>query len=115
MDMSELWNNSIKPKEIDVRAVKGDLCIEIGGIMYLIQTTDGFNNVVCFRVNKKSDVTTLASFHMFRLWAVARDIQYIRVEGSERRYNFLKNIDCISVRRDPSSPEGRNVFYVRLV
>ena len=112
----EYWNSLVKPcKEVDVTAEKGDLVIEIGGIVYLLQRKNDMNNVVCFR-HKKTKMSTLKSFYAYRQWLVSRCIQYIRVEGNTKRYKFLTKLNpCseYSVIQD-TEEKDRNIFYLKL-
>ena len=111
----EYWNSLSKPKEADVVAEKDDLTVEIGGILYLLQINNGFNNVVCFRL-KKSKMTTLQSFLEYRKWLISKGIEYIRVEGNKKRYWFLARLNPgagYNVVQDKRERE-RNVFYIRL-
>lgn len=111
----EYWNSLPKPKEADVVAERDDLVIEIGGILYLLQINNGFNNVVCFRL-KKSKMTTLQSFIEYRKWLISKGVEYIRVEGNKRRYQFLARQNPgvgYNVVQDKRERE-RNVFYIRL-
>lgn len=109
------WNNLPKPKEADVVAERDDLVVEIGGILYLLQINNGFNNVVCFRL-KKSKMTTLQSFIEYRKWLISKGVEYIRVEGNKKRYWFLARQNPgagYNVVQDKRERE-RNVFYIRL-
>lgn len=111
----EYWNSLSKPEEVDVTAEEGDLVVEIGGIVYLLQTQNGFNNVVCFRL-KKSNMTALRSFIEYRKWLVLKGIEYIRVEGNTKRYNFLSKLKPdtgYSVIQDKEIND-RNIFYIKL-
>lgn len=111
----EYWNNLSKPKEVDVVAEKDDLVVEIGGILYLLQINNGFNNVVCFRL-KKSKMTILQSFLEYRKWLIIKGVEYIRVEGNKKRYWFLARLNPgagYNVVQDIKECE-RNVFYIKL-
>lgn len=111
----EYWNSLPKPKEADVVAEKDDLVVEIGGILYLLQINNGFNNVVCFRI-KESKMTTLQSFLEYRKWLICKGVEYIRVEGNKRRYWFLARQNPgvgYNVIQDIKECE-RNVFYIKL-
>ena len=112
----EYWNQYIKPtKEVDVEAVPGDLVVEIGGILYLIQRTNDTNNIVCFRT-KKTGVTVEASFRMLRQYLLAKGIVYIRVEGNTRRYGWLAKVDvCDGYNVLKEDRTDRNVFYIKLI
>ena len=111
----EYWNSLSKPKEADVVAERDDLVVEIGGILYLLQINQGFNNVVCFRL-KKSKMTTLQSFLEYRKWLISKGVEYIRVEGNKKRYWFLARLNPgvgYNVVQDIKECE-RNVFYIKL-
>lgn len=117
MEDIEYWNEYIKPsKEVEVEAKAGDLVVEIGGILYLLQRENDCNNVICFRT-RKSSMSTLKSFLLFREFLLENKIQYIRVEGNTRRYKFLSKVDVCdtyNVIQDKSISE-RNVFYIKLI
>lgn len=71
----------------------------------------GFNNVLLKSMG--SHTKSLLSFLYRSLdWAIQNNIQYIRVEGTLRRYNFLVNI-FPDIIKDESIPD-RNVFYIKL-
>lgn len=111
----EYWNNLPKPKEADVVADENDIVVEIGGILYLLQLNNDFNNVVCFRI-KKSNMTTLQSFLEYRKWLISKGIRYIRVEGNKKRYWFLTRLNLgkgYDIIRD-SKETDRNIFYIKL-
>lgn len=110
----DFWNSYEKPSHnVDTRAIPGDYVLEIGGLLYLIQRKNEANNIVCFRI-EKSDMTVLTSFLILRKWLIAQNILYIRVEGTKKRYNFLKklNLDGFNVRQ--ADVEDKNVFYIKL-
>lgn len=111
----EYWNSLPKPKEADVVADKNDIVVEIGGILYLLQLNNDFNNVVCFRI-KESNMTTLQSFLEFRKYIIFKGIRYIRVEGNKKRYWFLTRLKLgkgYDIIRD-SKETDRNIFYIKL-
>lgn len=115
--MIDTWNLTIKNWETEVKAVKGDLVINIGGVLFLVQRKNGYNNVVCFRV-KETNVSIQKAFVQFGHYIMNKGIQYIRVEGNTKRYFFLsklnvyfpKGFNCIRVDEN----ENRNVFYIKL-
>lgn len=112
----EYWNQYVKPsKEVDVEAVPGDIVIEIGGILFLVQRTNDANNIVCFRT-KETNVTLEASFRMLRQYLLAQNIIYIRVEGNKHRYNWLSKVDvCEGFNVLKEDRDDRNVFYIKLI
>ena len=112
------WDNI--PKDIETQAVaeEGDLITSIGGVAFLIQRRNDYNNIVCIRY-KKSKMTFQRVIWHFVNFLKENKIQYIRVEGNERRYNFFlklapkMNICCI---KDIAESEElhRNVFYLKI-
>lgn len=117
----QFWNKTDKPAECEAIAEPNDLIYYDGGILYLVQTKDEFNNVVCFRM-KKTKTTVKQSFYHFRRFCIKNKIQFIRVEGNPRRYLFLKMFEKglsnqgYNVRKaaDESFTLNRNVFYIKL-
>lgn len=115
------WNKLEKPSECDTEAIPDDLVYYDGGIIYLVQTKSGINNVICFR-RKKTKTTIKQSFYHFRRFCIYHNIQYIRVEGNRKRYFFLKMFEKglapqgYNVRKaeDESYQRQRNVFYIKL-
>lgn len=115
------WNKLEKPSECDTEAIPDDLVYYDGGIIYLVQTKSRINNVICFRL-KKSKSTVKQSFYHFRRFCIYHNIQYIRVEGNQRRYLFLKMFENglapqgYNVRKaeEESQQRQRNVFYIKL-
>lgn len=111
------WNDFYTTDpEVQVKAIPGDLVINIGGLLYLVQRENDCNNIFCVRTHE-SNITLLQSFCMFREWLLGNSIQYIRVEGNPRRYWFLsklkfnKGYNCV---QSFGEVPGRNVFYIKL-
>lgn len=90
-----------------------DLCTAIDGYVFVIQTENGFNNVI-FAKYSKGQKTLYTVLKLFVKFCLSNRIEYIRVEGSSNRYNFLSLMfpDC-SVLKDTNNME-RNIFYIRL-
>lgn len=117
MSEIDLWNLTVKNWETETKAVKGDLVINIGGVLFLLQRKNNYNNVICYRV-KETEISIQKAFIQFGQWIISKGVKYIRVEGNARRYFFLsklnvyfpKGFDCVKV----DETEGRNVFYIRL-
>ena len=87
-----------------------DKFIQLGGYLFCVQKT---GNVIMKRCDKSS-FTLYEIFRAFRMWCKAQQIQYLRIEGTKRRYNFLKKMfPHESILKDFEEKE-RNVFYVKL-
>lgn len=114
------WNKYNKPEECCVQATADDLLYVCGGFMFLVITKDNVNNVVCFRY-RKCKTTFKEAVRQFLYWCKNNHIQYLRIEGNTRRYNFFlkplffKNLkkNGLSVIKDEAVTE-RNVFYVKV-
>jgi hypothetical protein len=108
------WNDLKKPDNIDVMAEEGDIVEEIDGIMFLLQTRNGFNNVVAFRI-KKSDKHIIWSLYSYCILLYDKyGIEYIRVEGDKGKYDFLKRFfSRKKIVKDKDISE-RDVYYCNL-
>lgn len=115
----DYWNSLQKDSDTDVMAESGDFVCLINGIAFLVQRKNDFNNVVCFRVNK-SKTNLVKTFDRFRNTCAENGIQYIRVEGHNRRaYKMLflvlrlapKGVDVVYAPKQ--SEDGLNVYYVK--
>lgn len=115
----EYWNTLPKDNETDVIAESGDFVCLINGIAFLVQRKNDFNNVVCYRVNK-SKTNLVKTFDRFRDACAKQGIQYIRVEGHNKRtYKMLflvlrlapEGVDVVYSQKQ--SIDGLNVFYVK--
>lgn len=117
----KVWNKLPKPEECNVTATEKDLLYVTGGYMFLIMTESEINNVVCFRYLPKGKTTFKEALRQFLYWCKNNHIQYLRVEGNTRRYNFITRPEFfpnlkkngLSVIKDTSITD-RNVFYVKV-
>lgn len=110
----EKWNVLEKPENINVLAEEGDIVENIDGVMFLLQTRNGYNNVVAFRVNDsdKHIIWTLYSYCI--LLFEKHHIKYIRIEGDEEKYSFLKrHFSKKEVIKDREITD-RDVYYCNL-
>lgn len=107
------WNNTPKTDEIDTIAVQGDIVELVDGILFLLQTTNNYNNVVCKRIAPNAS-NLIHSFYRYCL--ILNDIhqiEYIRVEGRKGRYSFLEKVftrEEVIREKDPH----RDIFYANL-
>jgi hypothetical protein len=116
------WNIIPKDEETDVKAEEGDLCTLIGGVAFLIQRKNNWNNVVCIRL-KPSKINIVQTFETFRAFCQKNDIQYFRVEGISHTYRMLylvcrlgrKNGADFNVIYHPteSAEYDRHIYYVK--
>ena len=87
-----------------------DKFVQISGYLFAVQES---GNVI-MKKWRKSAYTLGEVFRAFRIWLKTKGIQYIRVEGSEKRYNFLKKMfPNNSILRD-FEEKNRNVFYIKV-
>jgi len=122
-----VWNRLVpNDKELQVRAVRGDNVFASNGFLFLIQRTNDYNNIICFKLSKCSPVNNFREckgqtfikavvdcYLFFRL----NGIRYFRVEGNTKRYFFLqkfgKKTRLFNLVKDRSIME-RNVFYGKI-
>lgn len=117
----KVWNNLPKPEECNVEATENDLLYVSGGYMFLVMTAGDINNVVCFRYLPKGKTTFKEAVRQFLYWCKNNDIQFLRVEGNSKRYNFFLNPhffphlkrNGLSVLKDPERTD-RNIFYIKV-
>ena len=87
------WNNIKKDNETDEPAIEGDSCVLIGGVAFLVQRKNEWNNVICFRV-KDSKYSILQTFCTFRAWCEKQSIQYFRVQGNGKHTYKMLYLVC---------------------
>lgn len=122
-----VWNRLVpNDEELQVRAVRGDNVFASNGFLFLIQRTNDYNNIICFKLSKCSPVNNFREckgqtfmkaivdcYLFFRL----NGIRYFRVEGNTKRYFFLekfgKKTRLFNLVKDGSIME-RNVFYGKI-
>ena len=116
----EEWNEIPKDDATDTRAIKGDMCVEIDGVAFLVQRRNNFNNVICVRIKPKTN-SLLQTFNTFREWCQKEGLQYIRVEGAGKHtYKMLflllrlapKEAGVVKAEEESKKYE-RNIYYVR--
>lgn len=87
-----------------------DSFVRIGGYLFAVQQG---GNVIMKRCGE-SRFTLYEVFKAFRIWLKTKGIQYIRVEGNERRYNFLKKMFPQNSILKDFDEKKRNVFYIKV-
>lgn len=113
------WNlqNDHSSDEIDVEAQEGDLVFEIGGVFFLVQREGDYNNIIAKRIIS-SKMTFREIIKEFQTVMEENELQYIRVEGSLKRYLFLTKMlpelfgDKVGLVKSDESKE-RNIFYIK--
>lgn len=110
----EYWNSLEKPENVSVAAVEGDIVEVINGVAFLLQTTDEYNNIVAYRVEKsdKSIVWTLLEF--CKILYSKYHIEYVRVEGDKGKYRFLERLFIKKEVVKDKSVKDRDVYYCNL-
>lgn len=107
------WYKRADTEETNIEIKTTDLQIKIGGYVFIVQTENGFNNIILKKV-EESKFSIREAFRCFRLFLISKKIQFIRIEGSLRRYNFLKKMFPFCDFKKDDSIKDRNVFYVRI-
>lgn len=87
-----------------------DKFVQISGYLFAVQES---GNVI-MKKWRKSAYTLCEVFRAFRIWCKAQGIKYLRIEGTERRYNFIKKMFPYDSIIKDNEEKGRNVFYVKL-
>lgn len=108
------WNALERPDECKVSAEEDDYLCAIDGYLFLLQRTNEGNNVVMFKKGyaKELIVEVLKAYIKYLKF---KGIQYIRVEGNTKRYNFLyRYTDCYDGIVKADDIKDRNVFYIKL-
>ena len=118
----EQWNMIPKDEETQTEAVEADISVLIGGVAFLIQRKNDWNNVICIRL-KPSKHSILQTFVTFRAWCEKQKIQYFRVEGISHTYKMLylvcrigkkKGADCdVRYHATESAEYDRHIYYVK--
>ena len=123
-----VWNRLVPldDEELQVRAVRGDNVFSSNGFLFLIQRTNGWNNIICFKLSQCSPInefreckgqTFMKAVIECYLFLKMNGIKYFRVEGNTRRYFFLqkfgKKTHLFNLVKDGHIKE-RNVFYGKI-
>ena len=87
----EVWNKYVDKnnEEINAEAKDGDIALNHNGLLLLLQTKNGYNNVIIFRKEEDFTDTRLTILQMILTLCKDYNIHYIRVEGRNNRYNFF--------------------------
>ena len=123
-----IWNRLVPldDEELQVRAVRGDDVFSSNGFLFLIQRTNDWNNINCFKLSQCSPInefreckgqTFMKAVIECYLFLKMNGIKYFRVEGNTRRYFFLqkfgKKTRLFNLVKDGHIKE-RNVFYGKI-
>lgn len=108
------WNNIAKPYNVNVAAEPGDIVESVNGVLYLLQTKNGYNNIVAYRTEPSDKNIIWTLFEYCILMHDKHHIDYVRVEGDKGKYKFLERFfNKKSVRKDTREKE-RDVYYCSL-
>lgn len=123
-----IWNRLVPldDEELQVRAVRGDDVFSSNGFLFLIQRTNSWNNIICFKLSQCSPInefrkckgqTFMKAVIECYLFLKINGIKYFRVEGNTKRYFFLqkfgKKTRLFNLVKDGHIKE-RNVFYGKI-
>lgn len=108
------WNNLEKPDNVNVLAEPGDIVEEVNGVLFLLQTRNGYNNIVAYRIEKSDKLIVWTLYEYCILLHDKYGIDFVRVEGDKGKYKFLERaFTTKEVRKDKQEKE-RDVYYVNL-
>ena len=108
------WNNLEKPDNVNVLAEPGDIVEEVNGVLLLLQTRNGYNNVVAYRVEKSDRFIVWTLYEYCILLHDKYGIDFVRVEGDKGKYKFLERDFTIKEVRKDKQEKERDVYYVSL-
>lgn len=110
----EYWNSLEKP----VVAKDGDIVEVVNGVACLLQTTDGYNNIVVYRVEKSDKSILWTLLEICRTLHSKHHIDHVRVESDKGKYGFLyKSLERHFTRKafvKDKSVKDRDVYYFNL-
>lgn len=111
----EVWNKYVDKNnnEINAEAKDGDIVLKHNGLLFLLQTKNGYNNVIIFRKDEDSTDTRLSILQIILTLYKEYNIFYIRVEGRNNRYNFFYRTFKDYFVKD-FDVKNRDVFYINL-
>ena len=111
----DIWNKYVdrSNNEINAEAKDGDIVIKHNGLLFLLQTKNGYNNVIIFRKDEDSTDTRLSILQIIQTLYKDYNIFYIRVEGRNNRYNFFYRTFKDYFVKD-FDIKDRDVFYINL-
>lgn len=111
----DIWNKYVDKNnnEINAEAKDGDIVIKHNGLLFLLQTKNGYNNVIIFRKDEDSTDTRLSILQIILTLYKDYNIFYIRVEGRNNRYNFFYRTFKDYFVKD-FDVKDRDVFYINL-
>lgn len=111
----DIWNKYVDKNnnEINAEAKDGDIVIKHNGLLFLLQTKNGYNNVIIFRKDADSTDTRLSILQIILTLYKDYNIFYIRVEGRNNRYNFFYRTFKDYFVKD-FDIKDRDVFYINL-
>lgn len=109
------WNREVRPKECEGMAEEGDIVEYIDGVLFLCQRKNDYNNIVAF--SKEKELTLKHIRAMFGFCVILYEkygIQFVRVEGNNKRYRFLERMFPREVVVKDEEITDRNVYYINL-
>lgn len=110
----EDWNTLEKPDNIDVVAEKGDIVEKVNGVLYLLQTRNGYNNIIAYRVEESDKFIVWTLYEYCILIHDKYGIDYVRVEGDKGKYKFLEKAFNRNIVRKDRQEKERDVYYCNL-
>lgn len=112
---NNIWNKYVDKNnnEISAEAKDNDIVLKHNGILLLLQRKNDYNNVIIFRKDEDTTDTRLTILQMILTLYKDFNIQYIRVEGRNNRYNFFYRTFKEYFVKD-FDVKNRDVFYINL-
>lgn len=110
----EDWNTLEKPDNINVVAEECDIVEKVNGVLYLLQTRNGYNNIVAYRVEESDKFIVWTLYEYCILIHDKYGIDYVRVEGDKGKYKFLEKAFNRNIVRKDKQEKVRDVYYCNL-
>lgn len=108
------WNSIEKPDNVNVEAAEGDIVEQIDGVLFLLQTQNGYNNIVAYRVEKSSESIVKTFLEYCLLLYNEYNIKYVRIEGDKNKYDFIKRFFKRNQAIKDKTVKNRDVYYCNL-
>lgn len=110
----EYWNSLEKPENVSVAAEEGDIVEIVNGVAFLLQTTDEYNNIVAYRVEKSDKSIVWTLFEFCKILYSKYRIEYVRVESDKGKYKFLERLFNKKTVVKDKDVKDRDVYYCNL-
>lgn len=113
----EDWNNYINQTdndEVSVLAEPTDIVTEMDGVLFLCQTVNEYNNIVCLRIKETKAFIIDTFFNYVMKLYRTHNVKFIRIECSKNRYRFLDRFFPKKAVIKNDEIADRDIYYCNL-